>query len=116
MMPERARRMCGQPGCWELAAPGGSRCAVHAQRETRPTSSSRGYGTQWRRARAKFLAANPVCCDPYRLHPERVIAATDVDHIVPRRAGGGDVAENLQALCHSCHSHKTQREQRGMAV
>ena len=37
-------------------------------------------------------------------------AATDVDHIIPRRAGGPDTPENLQPLCHSCHSKKTQKE------
>lgn len=63
--------------------------------------------------RAMFLAGHPVCCDPFGLHPERVVAATDVDHVVPRRQGGGDVAENLQALCHGCHSHKTRREAGG---
>lgn len=33
----------------------------------------------------------------------------EVDHIVEIQDGGGDVAENLQALCVSCHRNKTRR-------
>ena len=104
--------MCGQPGCAALAEPGHSLCAAHAQARNaqRPTAAQRGYGSRWRRVRAVFLAAHPVCGDPFGLHPERVVAATDVDHVVPRRRGGADVVENLQALCRGCHSHKTQLE------
>lgn len=37
-------------------------------------------------------------------------AATEVDHIVPRRKGGTDSLDNLQSLCKPHHSAKTQRE------
>jgi hypothetical protein len=33
--------------------------------------------------------------------------ATDVDHILPRRAGGSDEHGNLQSLAHGHHSRKT---------
>lgn len=36
--------------------------------------------------------------------------ATDVDHIIARRKGGTDDLQNLQSLCHACHSRKTARE------
>lgn len=39
--------------------------------------------------------------------------ATEVDHIIPRSKGGTDIWENLQALCKSCHSKKTRRENSG---
>jgi 5-methylcytosine-specific restriction protein A len=39
--------------------------------------------------------------------------ATDVDHVVPRRLGGRDALDNLQPLCHACHSRKTNRERAG---
>ncbi|NBW09689.1 MAG: HNH endonuclease [Caulobacteraceae bacterium] len=37
-------------------------------------------------------------------------AASQVDHIVPLSRGGTDARENLQPLCHSCHSKKTASE------
>jgi len=52
----------------------------------------------------------PLCADPFGEHGDRVVAATEVDHIVPLRAGGTNDAENLQALCKSCHSRKTAIE------
>lgn len=40
--------------------------------------------------------------------------ATDVDHVVPKRAGGPDAHSNLQSLCHSCHSRKTATRSAGV--
>ena len=63
---------------------------------------------RWRRIRADVLRSSPVCvvvgCDS---------RATAVDHIVPRRLGGGEDRANLQALCGSCHSRKTASEDGG---
>ena len=44
--------------------------------------------------------------------------ALEVDHILPRNAGGSDDASNLQALCYSCNAMKRDRDDtdfRGMA-
>jgi diadenosine tetraphosphate (Ap4A) HIT family hydrolase/5-methylcytosine-specific restriction endonuclease McrA len=44
--------------------------------------------------------------------------ALEVDHIVPRNAGGSDDLSNLQALCYSCNAMKRDRDTtdfRGMA-
>ena len=39
--------------------------------------------------------------------------ASQVDHIVPIRKGGARLdPDNLQPLCHSCHSSKTATEDR----
>lgn len=40
----------------------------------------------------------------------RITAATEVDHIVPKSRGGTDVPQNLQAICKQCHQLKTHRE------
>jgi 5-methylcytosine-specific restriction endonuclease McrA len=45
--------------------------------------------------------------------------ALEVDHIVPRNAGGSDDPSNLQALCFSCNAMKRDRDTtdfRGMAA
>ncbi len=70
------------------------------QSDSRINSSRRGYGAAWRVLRANWLKRNPCCCYCGAV-------GTDVDHIVPRRCGGTDDADNLQTLCHSCHSRKT---------
>ena len=60
------------------------------------------YGSGWNRIRRWVLANTPLCpCGR---------PATDVDHITPLRNGGTHDVRNLQALCHSCHSRKTARE------
>jgi len=60
-----------------------------------------------------YLRRNPVCVDPFGSHANsgQVVAAHHVDHVVAKRQGGTDALDNLQALCHSCHSKKTASEQ-----
>ena len=75
--------------------------------------SKRPYGESWRRARRVYLLANPLCvhCLAKGLHTP----ATDVDHVKAWNAGGEFWNEsNWQALCHSCHSIKTARYDRGL--
>ncbi len=91
-MPVAASRPCAEPGCPNLAAYR-SRCTAH---------KLRGYGAPWRRLRARFLIANPFCFCGAK--------ANEVDHIKPRREGGSDSPDNLQALCKPCHSRKTAKE------
>lgn len=80
----------------------------HDQR--RGNSTQRGYGTRWQKARKAYLAKHPLC-----VHCEkdgRTALATDLDHIVPHRGDMKlfwDFKNNVQGLCHSCHSRKTGR-------
>lgn len=75
------------------------------------TSSQRGYGYKWQKAREGFLRSHPLCI---RCQAEgRVEAATVVDHRVPHR---GDQAlfwdrSNWQSLCTTHHSRDKQREE-----
>lgn len=108
------RRACIVPGCagW---AEGGARCPAHesrrqAQRQAeraaaaaaydakRDTSSARGYGQAWRRARRDYLREHPECerCG----HPARM-----VHHRRPIRSGGAVLPEagGLESLCWACH-------------
>ena len=80
------------------------------------TSSQRGYGSRWRKARDGFLKANPLCA--YCQKQGRVEPATVVDHIKPHK---GDQTlfwdkANWQPLCKQCHDSVKQREERGRPV
>jgi len=102
-MTRRPARPCPVPGCPNLD------CKVHRRvnrtDDQRASASKRGYDRRWRRLRLMYLRANPLCADC--LQANRVVAAVHVDHIVPKRDGGLDEWDNLQSLCHSCHSRKT---------
>lgn len=79
-------------------------------------TAERGYGSRWRRARAQYLQAHPLC--GYCRQQGRVTAATVVDHIAPHR---GDQAlfwdsDNWQALCARCHSSIKQRAEAGQTL
>lgn len=114
-MPRKAPRPCRADGCPELVYGECRYCSTHAQQrqreydQQRGSAASRGYDARWRKLRRLVLNRQPLCADPYGVHAKRgeVVAATDVDHIVSKRTGGTDSLDNLQALCHSCHSRKT---------
>jgi 5-methylcytosine-specific restriction protein A len=104
-------RPCTWPGCGELTTQ--RRCPRHLEQERREvdarrgSSSQRGYGSKWQKAREIFLKENPLCAICER-------TATVVDHIVPHK---GDQflfwdQANWQPLCKSCHDSKTAMEDR----
>ncbi|PKG49280.1 MULTISPECIES: HNH endonuclease [Halomonadaceae] len=73
-------------------------------------------GAAWQRLRAQVIAEEPLC--RHCLARGVVSPTTDVDHI---HNGDGDYSddnsrENLQGLCHECHSHKTRAEMDGSAT
>ena len=119
-MPTRSPHPCSQPGCPALVA-SGRFCDEHRHEQQarqdaeRGTVAQRGYGARWQQLRRMALAAQPLCADPdgfHRQHGE-VVAATDVDHIIPKSRGGQDTLDNLQCLCHQHHSRKTATEDGG---
>lgn len=84
---------------------------VGSWRASDQTSSQRGYGYKWQKAREGFLRSHPLCvmCHAQDL----VTAATVVDHKIPHR---GDQAVfwdrgNWQSLCATHHSRDKQREE-----
>lgn len=113
-MPHTPLGPCCVRGCPGRAVRRG-RCAIHAAEaearwreahpDQRPSAARRGYGSEWREIRAKVLRRQPLCvqCAARGLEEK----ATDVDHIIPLRAGGTNDMGNLRPLCHSCHSRKT---------
>lgn len=116
-MPERVNRPCTYPGCATLVKLG--RCAKHARAariesdHRRPTARARGYGDEWRKLRASILRKEPLCRACREAGVKPIPIASDVDHIIPRDAGGSDDPSNLQPLCKPCHSAKTAREDGG---
>lgn len=83
------------------------------QDRKRGSASARGYDRRWQKARAAFLAENPLCVECRKRG--RVTTATDVDHIRPHKGNSSLFwhRANWQALCHSCHSRKTATENGG---
>lgn len=84
--------------------------------DERLSSTQRGYGSRWQKARATFLERHPLCAD----HQKRghIVPATVVDHITPHR---GDQTlfwdkTNWQSLCKQCHDGHKQRLERGGAI
>ena len=108
-MPHKPKHPCAHPGCPELVPYGEKYCEKHKgmHPEEVRSASSRGYGSQWNKARKMYLAAHPLC--EQCLKEGRYTKATVVDHIRPHR---GDPElfwnpDNWQALCKPCHDKKT---------
>ena len=114
-MPSAPPKPCRQPGCPALVH--SAYCETHRRElrrdesRRRPSTTTQGYGAAWRKIRDAVLRDEPLCRACRR--SGRTVLATDVDHIVPRRAGGSDKRSNLQPLCGTCHSAKTAREDGG---
>ena len=73
----------------------------------RGKTAARGYDGTWRKLRLMVLREQPLCACG------RV--ATEVDHIIPIAKAPELRLEmsNLQAMCKSCHSRKTNAEDGG---
>lgn len=110
MSPFAPPKICTQPGCGKLVYEAGqSRCPAHQRvwkSKPRPSSSARGYDSEWRKIRDEKLEADPYCADPYHVHVSPV-KATLVDHVKSLRSGGTHAWNNLQSLCNRCHKRKT---------
>lgn len=64
-----------------------------------------GTTHRWKKIRERILRRDSFCCqqcgqDRGKLH---------IDHIIPRRLGGGDHESNLQTLCQKCNLSKGGR-------
>jgi 5-methylcytosine-specific restriction enzyme A len=115
-VPFAAKRPC-RGGCGRLVSFGYCEaCQAKGKgKDRRPSAAKRGYGGRWRKASAGYLQKHPLCVDPYKRHPDRVVAATNTDHVIPHK---GDMKlfwdpDNWQGLCDGCHSYKTAIEDGG---
>lgn len=114
-MPWKTPKPCIQPGCKDFAVRGG-RCEIHAKEKAkeyrkrtpdkRPNFRERGYGTDWDKARAKYIKRHPDCENCGEPGPEGMI----IDHIVEVRDGGKHSQDNLRTLCRTCHGIRHANE------
>jgi len=114
-------RACLSPRCPLFALPGKSRCQAHQAEYYRQDNAQRDPGltafyasTVWKKTRALFRAANPLC--EICATEGRETLAQQVDHRVPVREDPDRALDptNLRALCMSCHSRRTRlAEHRG---
>jgi 5-methylcytosine-specific restriction enzyme A len=99
-------RLCNHPGCRKLTKE--TYCQDHHYVPP-PRKRDKFLDSQaWRDLRDAFVAANPYCESCY---PQHLVAAEDVDHILPRRTHPEMALDwnNLQSLCKTCHLEKTRR-------
>lgn len=121
-MPD-LKRICSWPGCRCLVTLPERYCEKHKPRAEakqkacfnrgKRNASELGYNYAWQRARKQFLLDHPLCQECQR--NGRITAANVVDHITPHK-GNQELfwdQSNWQALCQSCHSKKTAREDGG---
>lgn len=109
-MPKRALTPCCYPSCSALTD---SRyCAEHAtvanreyNKYTRDPETAKRYGKDWKRVRAAYARAHPLCEEC--LKAGRYVPVEEVHHIKPLAEGGTNDFENLMSLCRSCHSKIT---------
>lgn len=111
--PNRPPKPCRHPGCHALTRDGW--CARHRPKQAPRRESASWHGWYslpiWTdQLRPGQLLREPFCRDCAKRGLRT--PATDVDHV---RDHKGDWAlftdpENLQSLCHSCHSRKTMHE------
>lgn len=102
---------CKHAGCRAYAEKEGY-CLKHYKerfsyyfQDKRISPSKLGYNRKWDHARKEFLKLHPLCVICGR-------PATEVDHIIPHKGSAALFWQsgNWQALCHSCHSKKTIKE------
>lgn len=96
-------KVCASPGCPVLTE--ASRCPDHRPAAwSKSSSSSRSLPRDWNDRRARVLERDGhacyVCGRP----------AVEVDHLLPRTAGGGDELSNLAAICEDHHREKSKAE------
>ena len=110
-MPRKAKRPCRYRGCPRITDSASGYCEEHEKQQARHYDKffrrdhNKRYGYQWRKLRARFLSANPLCeqCKAQG----RYTIATEVHHIKPLADGGTNDLSNLMPLCKSCHSRIT---------
>jgi 5-methylcytosine-specific restriction protein A len=84
--------------------------------ERRTSSTQRGYGSRWQRARKTYLFAHPLCalCQ----QDGKLTPATVVHHTTPHKGDSSTFwdSSSWQSLCKPHHDREAQRYERGTPV
>lgn len=82
--------------------------------QSRPIEHDFYQTTEWRKLRAAYRRAHPLCEECLR--KGRTEPANVVDHIKEITDGGDPLDwNNLQSLCRACHNRKTAKERQRRA-
>lgn len=87
-------------------------------RAEKTSSTARGYGYKWQKARERYLRLHPLCVMCEAEKPRRITPATIVDHKTPH---GGDMQlfwdeSNWQSLCKPHHDSDKQRQEKAKGL
>ena len=100
-MPFKPKRPCSQPGCPEHARAEDTRYRTYQ----RDPKINRRYDHRWRKIRAAYVEAHPLCEDC--LARGRYTPVAEVHHVIPLDHGGTHDESNLRSLCKPCHSRQS---------
>jgi 5-methylcytosine-specific restriction protein A len=110
-MNDKPIKLCHHGNCNSITVRG-NYCLDHQRVnksiEYRPEYRRLYASKVWKQLRKIILTNNPMCV--HCLNDDTITIATDVDHIIDHK---GNVKlfydiNNLQSLCHNCHSKKTR--------
>ena len=121
-MPTQPPSPCRHPGCSALGNDGSGYCPQHTtergrtqrdrayDRSTRATDSDLAMAAQirssarWQKMRGYIKAKHPLCCDPFRDHPDRPMPTRVINHIklLAQHPELAFVETNLAPLCSAC--------------
>ncbi|MFK5976902.1 MAG: HNH endonuclease [Sulfurovum sp.] len=107
-----SKRLCSLHGIWDKLS-NSDRCpkckklySKNYDKNHRNKEVTKFYhSANWNKIRKKVLMNEPICRQCTRS------ISSHIDHIIPIKRGGCKTClDNLQALCSSCHSYKTSKE------
>lgn len=108
---------CKQYQCRNPKTARSAYCVEHGGGMTdKGKANSKLYGqAEWQKIRARQLSKYPLCARCK--HEGKVTAAVAVDHVFPHKRDADAFKVNLwQSLCISCHTRKTQEENKGRYI
>ena len=113
-MPSVPPRRC--TGCKALITGTCRTCEARRQQHVdrhRGSAHARGYDSRWQKARATFLARNPLCVDCAA--EGLIVAAAVVDHVIPHKGNQTLFWDesNWAPRCKPHHDRKTATEDGG---